>query len=81
MASSGVKPHAMRVERRIRIECARLTKFPELGIKTDMKGVRRFPIVRYPLTIFYRIDGVHAKLEILRIVRSAAIRDLNQPPD
>ena len=46
------KLHAMRVERRIRTECASLAKFPELGIKTDIKGVRRFPIVRYPLTIF-----------------------------
>ena len=74
------RPLADRVERRIRRECDALARFPELGVKTDFEDIRRLPIVRYPLTIYYRIDVLAPQLEILRVVWSKSIRNLDQVP-
>ena len=75
------KPIAKQVERHIRAECALLAKFPQIGTTTDLEDVRRVPIVRYPFTVYYRIDRPAGRIEILRIVRSSSIRDLGQVPN
>ena len=69
---------AERVERRIRMQCDALARFPELGVKTDFEDIRRLPIVRYPLTIYYRIGVLAPQLEILRVVWSKSVRNLDQ---
>ena len=43
--------------------------------------VRRLPIKRYPFTIFYRIILDDDRIDILRVIHSAAVRDLGKVPD
>lgn len=72
---------AKRVENRISLECAKLGRAPELGVRTDLADVRRLPIVRYPFTIFYRVVPADDRVEILRIAHSGSVRDLSKVPD
>jgi toxin ParE1/3/4 len=73
---------AQRVEDIIRIRCQRLADFPYATPPTDAPNVRRLPLVRYPYTIYYRIDAEHGLIEIARVIHSARIRNLGSlPPD
>ena len=72
---------ALEVEATIRNKAEALSDFPEIGVMTDLKDVRRFPLTRYPYTIFYRIDWSENTVDILRVVHAARIRDLDTPPD
>lgn len=72
---------AQQVETRIVMECRRLGRAPSLGAQIDIADVRRLPIRRYPFTIFYRIIQEHDRIDILRVVHSASVRDLGQVPD
>src|SRR4030095_4084462 len=49
---------AQRVEDTIRTRCERLADFPYAAVATDEPNVRRLPLVRYPYTIYYRIDAM-----------------------
>ena len=72
---------ARQVEKRIVLDCKRVGKSPILGAPTDLLDVRRLPIRRYPFTIFYRIIEDDDRIDILRVVHSAAVRDLGKIPD
>ena len=71
---------ARRVEDRIRKACDGLSDFPYIAAATDEPGVFRLPLVRYPYTIFYRIDATRNQIEIARIVHSRRIRNLERAP-
>jgi plasmid stabilization system protein ParE len=72
---------ARRVEDRIRKTCAALSDFPYVAAATDEPGIFRLPLVRYPYTIFYRVDAARDRIEIARVVHSRRIRDLGEAPD
>jgi toxin ParE1/3/4 len=72
---------AKRVEAEIRIQCERLTGFPYAAAKTDEPQVYRVPLVRYPYTVFYRVNVEMGRIEIARVLHSARIRDLWQLPE
>ncbi len=53
---------------------------PRIGAKTDEPSVYRFPLSRYRYTIFYRVDDDLDVLEIVRVIHSARIQDLQHIP-
>lgn len=61
-----------------------LGRFPGVGAPTDTENVRRLPVVRYPYTIFYRVNASGDAVEVLRVVHAARVRDRgrlpNEPP-
>lgn len=71
---------ARRVEAFVREASRGLSDFPMIGAMTDLAQVRRLPLVRYPYTIYYRINQETASVEILRIVHSAQIRVIGKLP-
>ena len=79
-----IAPHnpkaAGRVEHMIRAACEGLADFPFAPAATDEPNVRRLPLVRYPYTIFYRVDPIRDLVEIVRVVHSARVTDLGRPP-
>ncbi len=72
---------ARRVEAAIRIQCERLAEFPYAAAATDEPRVFRVPMIRYPYTVFYRVNLALDRIEVARVLRSARIRDLQQMPD
>jgi toxin ParE1/3/4 len=70
-----------RVEQMIRDACEGLADFPYAASATDEPNVRRLPLVRYPYTIFYRVDPDRNRVEIARVVHSARIEDLGSVPE
>jgi len=80
-----IAPHnptaAQRVEDMIRTACEGLADFPYAPPATDEPNVRRIPLVRYPYTIFYRVDPIRNLVEIARVVHSARVRDLGSVPE
>ena len=72
---------ALRVEMEIRMACERLSHFPFASMATDVPGIRRLPLSRYPYTIFFRVDEVRDLVEIARVVHSARVRDIGTIPD
>jgi toxin ParE1/3/4 len=75
------QPAAKRVELLIRIKCERLAEFPYAAAKTDEPSVFRLPLVRYPYTIYYRVNLALDRVEIARVVHSSRIKDLSKLPD
>ncbi len=71
---------AMRVENSIRTACEGLARYPRAGVPTDEPNIRRRPLVRYPYTIFYRINEAQQRVEIARVVHAARVRSLGQLP-
>jgi plasmid stabilization system protein ParE len=72
---------AQRVEDAIRVACERLRDFPLASVATDEPNVRRAPLVRYPYTIFYRVDVPRDLVEIARVIHAARVTDLDRMPD
>jgi toxin ParE1/3/4 len=72
---------AQRVEDLIRSTCEGLAHFPYASIATDEVNIRRLPLVRYPYTIFYRVDSARRLGEIARVIHGARIRDLRRLPN
>ena len=72
---------AQRVENGLRWTAEGLARFPAIGAPTDIEHVRRLPVVRYPYTIFYRVNAAEAAVEILRIVHGARVRDRGRVPE
>ena len=81
----AIAPHnhaaAQRVENLIRTKCDALADFPFASELTDEPNVRRLPLVRYPYTIFYRVDAAHDLVEIARVIHSARIKNVRRLPD
>lgn len=71
---------AQRVEDRIRDTCEGTADFPFASAATDEPNVRRIPLVRYPYTIFYRVDAVSQVIEIARVLHSSRVKDLGTLP-
>lgn|SRR5690606_505067 len=71
---------ARQVEDFIRKASLGLAEFPMMGVPTDLAQVRRLPLVRYPYTIFYRVDDTGGFVDILRIVHGSRIRDAGSMP-
>lgn len=71
---------AQRVEDKIHATCEGLADFPYASAATDEPNVRRIPLVRFPYTVFYRIDTAHDVVEIARVVHGARVRDLGKMP-
>jgi toxin ParE1/3/4 len=71
---------AQRIEDAIRSTCESLADFPYASVATDEPNVRRVPLVRFPYTIFYRIETARSVVEIARVLHSARIRDLRKMP-
>jgi plasmid stabilization system protein ParE len=80
----SIAPHnpaaAQRVENMIRTTCEGLADFPFASTATDEPNVRRVPLVRYPYTVFCRVDPVRDVVEIARVLHSARVRDLGKMP-
>lgn len=72
---------AQRLEDLIRATAESLAQFARVGAPTDIESVRRLPLVHYPYTIFYRVSDVAGRVEILRVVHSASVKDLRRLPD
>ena len=58
-----------------------LSDFPELGVPTKLQDVRRIPLVRFPYTVFYQVDQREKAVDILCVIASARIQNLDQVPD
>ena len=71
---------AQRVEDTIRTRCERLADFPYAAVATDGPNVRQLPLVRYPYTIYYRIDAMRGLVEIARVIHAARIKNLARLP-
>lgn len=71
---------AQRVENVIRAKCERLGEFPQSAQRTDEPNLYRLPVGRYPYTIFYRINAEIGRVEIVRVVHGARVRNLKRMP-
>jgi plasmid stabilization system protein ParE len=80
----SIAPHnpdaAQRVEDKIRTTCEGLADFPYASAATDEPNVRRVPLVRFPYTVFYRVDDARGIVEIARVIHDARVRDLGRTP-
>ena len=74
-------PAAQRIEAMIRNTCEGLGLFPYASAQTDEANVRRVPLVRYPYTIFFRIDDAADRVEIAGVVHGARVKSLGKLPD
>ena len=54
---------------------------PLTGGKTDVPNLYRRPLVQFPYTIFYGVDADHDRIEVLRVVHGARMKDLARLPD
>ena len=72
---------ALAVEHDIRIKTQGLSDYPEIGVATDMKDVRRLPLTRYPYTIFYRVNWSDKSVDVLRVMHGARVQDLKELPE
>lgn len=81
---ASIAPHsragAQHVEDLIRRTCEGLADFPLASVATDEPNVRRAPLVRYPFTVFYRVDPTRDLVEIARVIHSARVQDLERMP-
>ncbi len=57
-----------------------LARFPHFGRKTDERDVYRWPMGEFRYTIFFRIKWQTETLEVLRIIDSKRVRDLDRVP-
>lgn len=73
--------NAQRVEDKIRATCEGLAQFTFASAPTDEPNVRRVPVVRYPYTIFFRVNAAADRVEIARVIHSARVQNLEQMPD
>ena len=72
---------AARVERSIRAVCRTAADFPGASPRTNKPNVHRTPMVRYPYTIYYRVKSDLDIVEILRVIYSSRITDLDTIPE
>lgn len=72
---------AQRVEDMIRSTCEGIADFPHASAVTDFPDIRRVPLVRYPYTIFFRINELAGLVEIARVVHASRIKSLTQMPE
>ena len=71
---------ADRLESAVFAAAGRLEKQPELGVQTDDRDVRRWPMPEHRLAIFYRINWQADRLDVVRVIDSRQLRDLRHAP-
>lgn len=54
---------------------------PRAAARTDEPDVRRRPLGKYRYTIFYRALALDQGIEVVRVVRSARVRNLSKVPE
>lgn len=72
---------AQRVEDAIRLACERLAEFPFASAATDEPNLFRRPLTKYRYAIFDRVRPNAEIIEVVRVIRSARIRNLDHIPD
>ncbi len=72
---------AQRIEDYLSKSIESLAQRPRQGIPTMVARVRRLPVKRYRYTVFYRFLEVERLVEVLRVVPSSRVRDLNKVPN
>lgn len=53
---------------------AHLERFPGIGTRQDVEGVRKLVVGRYPYLVFYSIDAAAGEVHILTIQHAARER-------
>lgn len=71
---------AARVEVALRDNVELLEENPEIGHATGHHQTRRWAMPEFAYTIFYRIDWEREKLDILRVIDSRRVRNVNRVP-
>src|SRR5712691_7567377 len=71
--------YAERIESALRRAVERLRLEPELGVDLGYEQTRRWPM-REGYTIFYRIDWEKELIDVLRIVDSSRLQNLQKVP-
>ena len=71
---------ALAVEADIRKACDGLGQFPYANPATDIAHVYRMPLPRRGYTVFYRVSAKQSLVEIIRIMRSSRLRNLQRLP-
>jgi plasmid stabilization system protein ParE len=72
---------AQRVENTIRRAVGMLATEPELCVDIGHQQTRRWPMTEYKYTVFYGVDWAAEYIEIVRVVESARVRNLNRIRD
>ena len=54
---------------------------PLTGGKTDVPHLYRRPVVQFPYTIFYSVDPNRDRIELLRVLHGARVKDLRRVPE
>ena len=70
---------ARRVENAIFRACDMLSEHTGFGSATDEQDVLRWPLTKYPYTIFYFL-GHERVVEILRVAHGKRVRNLKRMP-
>ena len=71
---------AQRVEDEIFKQCDTIGVFPRSNPPIRTRGVRRCPMVKYRLTIFYRVDDKRDEVTILAVVRGSRVKSIGSIP-
>ena len=71
---------AARVEAAMRGDVELMELNPEIGHAAGHRQARRWAMPEYDYTIFYRIDWEQERIDILRVVDSRRVRNLNRVP-
>jgi plasmid stabilization system protein ParE len=71
---------AQRVTHAIEYEISKCANFPSTGLKTNRKGLLRWPMKRHSITIYYNFEDGWDHIEIAGIVRSARVKNLRRMP-
>lgn len=61
---------AQRVEDALQDAFALIATYPHIGNEVD-KGVRRFPLTRYPYLIFYRVQEAEGVIDVFTVRHAA----------
>ena len=71
---------AQSIEDEIFRQCERIGMFPRSNPMIRTPGIRRCPLVKYPFTIFYRLNEKQHEVTIIAVVQSSRVRNLNSVP-
>ena len=71
---------AKRVEVAIRSDVDRIEVNPEIGHATGHREARRWAMSEFDYTIFYRINWEGDGIDILRVIDSRRVRNLDRVP-
>lgn len=70
---------ALRVENAIFHALAILEVFPQIGVRTDLESIRRWPMPLFHYAVFYRIS-IHEDLDVLRVIDGRRLKNVKRVP-